>query len=175
MPEGFAPVAAADAEVLLLGTMPSSASLQKGQYYGFGRNAFWPMLYALLDAGEPPADYALRLKFVLSHRLALWDVLRTCERKGSADAAIRAPQANDFAAFAAAHPHIRRVFFNSSGAALLYRRLVIPDPFAHCPKTTLPSSSPARAMRFEDKLQLWLPLREALGKQPRGENGAFSL
>ena len=52
MLEGFAPVAAADAEVLLLGTMPSVASLQKGQYYGFGRNAFWPLLYALWDAGD---------------------------------------------------------------------------------------------------------------------------
>ena len=174
MPEGFAPVAAPDAEVLLLGTMPSVASLQKGQYYGFGRNAFWPLLYALWEAGEPPEEYALRLQFVVSHRLALWDVLRECERKGSADASIRAPQANDFAAFAAAHPRIRRVFFNSSGAAALYRRLVNPDPFAHCPKTTLPSSSPARAMRFADKLRLWLPLREALEEQGGGENGAFS-
>ena len=49
MPSGFPPIAAPDARVLILGTMPSEASLQKQQYYGYGRNAFWPILYALWD------------------------------------------------------------------------------------------------------------------------------
>lgn len=164
MLEGFAPVAAADAEVLLLGTMPSVASLQKGQYYGFGRNAFWPLLYALWDAGEPPADYALRLKFVLSHR---WRFGMCCVPASGREARTRQSvrRRPTILPPSPRHtPHIRRVFFNSSGAAALYRRLVVPDPFAHCPQITLPSSSPARAMRFEDKLRLWLVLREALGK-----------
>ncbi len=62
MPSGFPPIAAPDARVLILGTMPSEASLQKQQYYGYGRNAFWPILYALWD--EPfEEDYEKRCRF----------------------------------------------------------------------------------------------------------------
>lgn len=161
MPTGFPPVCAPDARVLILGTMPSEASLQKGQYYGYGRNAFWPVVYALWD--EPyEEDYARRCRFLTGRGIALWDVLAVCERPGSADAAIRNPVPNDFAAFAAAHPRIERLFFNSSNAAVLYERLVKPDPFAGVERDTLPSTSPARAMRFEDKLALWRPVRRFL-------------
>ena len=62
MPSGFPPIAAPDARVLILGTMPSEASLQKQQYYGYGRNACWPILYALWD--EPfEEDYEKRCRF----------------------------------------------------------------------------------------------------------------
>lgn len=79
-------------EVLLLGTMPSVASLQKGQYYGFGRNAFWPLLYALWGRGGAAGRLCAAAEVCAFTPLALWDVLRTCERKGSADASIRAPR-----------------------------------------------------------------------------------
>ena len=39
--------------------MPSVASLEKQQYYGFGRNAFWKVIYAVLGR-EPDEDYELR-------------------------------------------------------------------------------------------------------------------
>ncbi len=160
MPEGFAPIAGQDASILLLGTMPSVASLEKMEYYGHPRNAFWTLLYGLWGR-VPEREYDKRTAFVQEKKIALWDVLRCCERKGSADASIRREEANDFAAFAREYPEIRCIFFNSSGAALFYQRLVRPDPFAGLPQTVLPSSSPARAMRFEDKLALWRPVREA--------------
>lgn len=158
MPQGFAPQAAPDARILILGTMPSAASLQKHQYYGNPHNAFWPIVFSLWD--EPlPDDYDARVQFLIKHGIALWDVLRLCERDGSADAAIRQPMPNDFATFSKNHPCIRVLFFNSANAAVFYQKLVTPDPFAAVEKYTLPSTSPARAMRFEEKRDLWLPLR----------------
>ena len=161
MPSGFPPIAAPDARVLILGTMPSEASLQKQQYYGYGRNAFWPILYG-------PVGRALRgglrkaLPFFDRAGIALWDVLAACDRPGSADAAIRNPEPNDMAAFAAGHPRIERLFFNSANAAALYERLAQPDPFSGVGRQTLPSTSPARAMRFEDKLEQWRLVRRFL-------------
>ncbi|WP_236595720.1 MULTISPECIES: DNA-deoxyinosine glycosylase [unclassified Paenibacillus] len=160
---GLAPFADDASSLLILGSMPGEASLLAGQYYGHPRNHFWRLLYALLDGGEPDADYKARVQFALSRGVALWDVLRTCEREGSLDAAIRRPEANDFAAMFGMHPRIRHVFFNGSAAAELFQRHVRPKLPAGDGRTyrTLPSSSPARAMSFEAKRDAWQPVRDA--------------
>lgn len=41
---GFAPIADADAKLLILGTMPSKKPQEKHQYYGHPQNAFWRIL-----------------------------------------------------------------------------------------------------------------------------------
>ena len=85
---GFAPIADEDSRVLILGSMPSEASLAKGEYYGHPRNAFWPLISALL--GEPMrSSYAERVDMLRRNGIALWDVAASCEREGSGDAAIR--------------------------------------------------------------------------------------
>lgn len=160
MPHSFAPLGREDAALLILGTMPSVKSLEKQQYYGNSQNAFWKLLFALWD--EPfQAAYESRCRFVEEHRLLLWDVLADCRRQGSADASITSPRANDFLWLRQEYPRISAVFFNSANAARFYERLVHPDPLAALPKYTLPSSSPARAMRFEDKRRAWEPLKSA--------------
>lgn len=159
MPACFAPIAPPDARLLILGTMPSIQSLQQGQYYGNPQNAFWRILFDLWD--EPlRSDYGGRVDFLLRHRIALWDVLQCCERQGSGDAAIRNPRPNDFAALSARCPRLGAICFNSVNARRWYEQLVTPDPLASLARVTLPSSSPARAMRYEDKKALWLPVRE---------------
>lgn len=161
MPEGFAPVADENARLAILGTMPSVLSLQKQQYYGHAQNTFWRILFSLWEE-QVPESYEQRTAFLKEKKIALWDVLMSCERQGSADTAIRLPRPNDFTVLAGVCPKLEAIFFNSKNAAELYSRLIRPDPFASLPKTILPSTSPARAMQFEKKRDLWLPVYQFL-------------
>ena len=152
--EGFPPVVDDDAHVLILGSFPSVQSLAAGQYYGNPRNAFWPITSALFGF-DVQAPYETRLAALQSHGVALWDVLHKCRRAGSSDAKIdpKSIVANDFGQLFAAHPRIRRVYFNGQTAYKLFRRLVHVD--AQVSYQLLPSSSPARAMRAGQKLDAW--------------------
>lgn len=110
MPKGFAPIAGSDAKALILGTMPSVASLHVSQYYGHRQNAFWKIIFGLWDE-RVPDEYERRTEFLIKKRIALWDVLKSCERTGSADAEIRRPVPNDFAFLKRMCPEIGAVFF----------------------------------------------------------------
>jgi hypoxanthine-DNA glycosylase len=154
----FAPIADARARVLILGSMPGRASLAAGQYYAHAHNLFWRILGELTGAG-PAASYATRTRALKSHGIALWDVLASCVREGSLDAAIDDARANDFAAFYRAHPGIAQVYFNGAKAEACYRRQVLPvlapglGP-QRCAR--LPSTSPANAsMSRAYKHRVW--------------------
>ncbi|MFO0987918.1 MAG: DNA-deoxyinosine glycosylase [Alphaproteobacteria bacterium] len=84
----FAPLADARSRVLVLGTMPGPEALRKQEYYGFKGNHFWKIMTDLLAPGRS-LDYAQKLALLRRHRIAVWDVLRSCTREGAADSAIR--------------------------------------------------------------------------------------
>jgi double-stranded uracil-DNA glycosylase len=154
------PVAAPNARLLILGSMPGVRSLGAQQYYAQPRNAFWPIMGRWFGAG-PEKPYDDRLKILQQNRIALWDVLQSCHRPGSLDSAIRVVDAvpNDFAQFLATYSAIMHVFFNGVAAGGLFQRLVAARGLApQRPITyaTLPSTSPANArMRFDEKSEAW--------------------
>lgn len=154
----FAPVAAADAHLLILGSMPGQASLAANAYYAHPRNAFWPIMGQLIGA-LPALTYDERLTTLQHHRIALWDVLASCIRPGSLDANIDAAsiEVNDFPAFLDAHPQIRRICFNGAAAEQSFRRYVSPAVATRSLEyIRLPSTSPAHAgMNLEAKLAIW--------------------
>lgn len=157
--ESFDWLAAPDAQVLIVGSMPGIASLQQQQYYAHPRNAFWPIMQQIFN--WPTLDYTGRCQALINEKIALWDVLRSCHRRGSLDSAIdnSSLEINDFQAFFSRHPQIRCVLFNGSKAAQLFqRRVVLPTEIR---TEQLPSTSPAHAaMSFQVKLAKW---RTALG------------
>jgi len=166
---GFPPIAASDATMLILGTMPSVASLQKQQYYGHPRNAFWPMMVELL-AMSAALSYEERAARLKAYGLAVWDVLQSCHREGSLDADIDASsiEANDFAEFFTLHSDIRQVFFNGGMAERLYRKHVLiglPSTYAYLRYQRLPSTSPAFAsLSYAQKLAAWKSIKTDMVK-----------
>ncbi len=157
---GFPPVADSNAIILILGSMPSIRSLEAGQYYAHPRNSFWPIITTLLNA-EANLDYEQRKMLLLNSRIALWDVLNTCHRKGSLDSSIKkeTAKANDFNSFFTQHPLIRAVYFNGTRAQQEYNKQVLPvleEKFSVIDYVRLPSTSPAMAsLSQEQKLKQW--------------------
>jgi TDG/mug DNA glycosylase family protein len=149
----FDPVADSRSRILILGSMPGKESLRKHQYYGHAQNAFWRVMSALLD--EPFYDeYEKRLDMLLRHHIAIWDVIKSCERKSSLDADIKKAEAHDFADFFAAHPGITHVFFNGQMAYNTFARQV-GFQFAGMTFERLGSTSPAHAIPFDKRLEEW--------------------
>lgn len=151
----FPPIAAPDARLLILGSMPGVASLDAGQYYAHPQNAFWRIMGEIADAG-PDKDYQERERILRARGIAVWDVLKSCVRPGSLDADIRDEVPNDFAGFFVAHPGIVRIGLNGGKAAASFKA----HAARFCPQgvtvTTLPSTSPAHAARsFAEKCEMW--------------------
>jgi hypoxanthine-DNA glycosylase len=157
---GFPPVADSKAVILILGSMPSIKSLQAKQYYAHPRNSFWFIMSALF-ADNQELDYEQKKALLLNNRIALWDVLKTCKRKGSLDSSITNStiEVNDFNTFFAEHKSIKAVYFNGARAEQEYRKHVIPvlsEKFSALSYKRLPSTSPAMAsLSREQKLQQW--------------------
>lgn len=121
--QSFAPLLSTEPKVLILGTMPSVKSLEQQEYYGNRQNAFWKILFALFRHDFSTA-YADRVALIQQYHLALWDVLQSCERKGSLDAAIKEEQPNDIQQLLRNYPSIHTVVFSSQKAEQYFRKYI---------------------------------------------------
>ncbi|WP_428353725.1 DNA-deoxyinosine glycosylase [Methyloprofundus sp.] len=153
------------ARILILGSMPSVVSLDKQQYYGNPRNAFWRIMATLFNQGKPIA-YQLAEQLLEAQGIAVWDVLKSCTRQGSLDASIdkHSVQINDFGCLFKTFVQVQTVFFNGGMAESLYKKHVyqaLAIEFKSLNYTRLPSTSPAyAAMRYEEKLAAWSVLKK---------------
>lgn len=163
----FPPLARGDARVLILGSMPGAESLRRRQYYAYPHNQFWPIMGALFGAGRE-LPYGKRVAALTRRGIAVWDVLKSCEREGSLDGSIRpeSERPNDFVRFLNMHPKIRAVFFNGGKAQSAFARHVRPRLGERAGALTfvrLPSTSPAHAgVPRAAKLAAWRQVREYL-------------
>jgi len=155
---GLLPVSGESPRVLVLGSFPSALSLSHGEYYGNPRNRFWTVMEELFGI---PAElsYSDRCRCITGVGIALWDVVSTCSRPGSADSRIRNAVPNDIAGFILVHPSVVLVALNGSSAGRLYHRhAAVPG----IPAITLPSTSPANAsVPLAVKIRAWKDVRAA--------------
>ena len=147
--------------------MPGRISLEKNQYYAHPQNSFWFIIGGLFGI-DPNAKYEHRVHLLGKKAVSVWDVLKTCIRKGSKDSAIRESTVivNDFESFYSRHPDIKYVFFNGSKAEQAYKKHVMPylhKKFFGLEAFRLPSTSPAFAsMSRAEKLSVWHIVKEKI-------------
>lgn len=127
-----------DSKILILGSFPSIISRQNNFYYANPNNRFWLVLSKVYD--EVIED---RILFLHHHHLALWDVIASCELKGSSDASIKNVICNDIEKLVKNYP-IHTIILNGKKAATYYRKY-----FNHLSIRVIecPSSSSANASK----------------------------
>lgn len=155
------PVCDARSKILILGTIPSPESRKLGFYYAHPQNRFWKTLAAVLETEAPERTKDACKAFLLANRIALWDVLASCEIDGASDSSIRNPVPNDFSEiFAAAD--IRGVFTTGKTATRLFAKLCA-EKTGHRP-IYLPSTSPANCAMHEktDFFENWQQILEKI-------------
>lgn len=153
------PLYAPDARILILGSFPSVASREAAFFYGHKQNRFWRVLAALF-AEELPTTVEEKTDFVLRHRIALWDVIASCEITGSSDSSIRNVVPSDITPILR-ETQISAIFTNGGKASALYRKYQEKETgiAAH----PLPSTSPANAsMNLDALCRAWSAILEPL-------------
>ena len=154
---GFPPEVGRQPRILILGSMPGTRSIEAGEYYAHPRNAFWRIMESLGFVRSGTA-YKERIRELLHHGIALWDVLAQCERPGSLDSAIRPSSeiANDILGLLRDHPSIRRILLNGGKAEQAFSRHIRPalddTLLQRLLVIRVPSTSPAHAVPFTEKL-----------------------
>jgi TDG/mug DNA glycosylase family protein len=157
---GFAPIAQTNATILVLGSMPSVESLKQQQYYAHPRNAFWPIM---ADTFQFSVDlsYQERCTALINNKVAVWDVLQSCQRQGSLDSNIESSSiiSNDFRLFFQQHPGLRLIIFNGAKAEQIFKQYVVDTLNEHqlsIRTVRLASTSPAHAsMSLDEKIRAW--------------------
>ncbi len=147
----FEPIIDQNSKVLILGTFPSLDSFKYQFYYAHKRNQFWKILSDIYDVTL--LNDEAKVDFLLKNRIALWDIVKSCERKNSADSNLKNIIPHDIPALLSQYPNIKNIFFTGKKAEQIYRRYF---KDIEIDTAALPSPSPAyAAMGYEEKLKYY--------------------
>ena len=142
------PVWNKNSRILILGSFPSVKSREEQFFYAHPQNRFWRVLAAVTDT--PLAQSIDEKKsMLLGCRIALWDVIRSCDITGSSDSSIKNAVPNDLSTVLL-NSSVEKIFTNGATADRLYKN--------YCEKETgitalrLPSTSPANAAYSLERL-----------------------
>lgn len=130
-----------NSKVLILGSFPSVKSREQMFYYGHPQNRFWKVVASIFNEAVPQTTEEKK-KLILSHNLALSDVIGSCDIVGSSDSSIKNVVPNDLSVILKG-AKIERIFVNGKTAEKhfnKYQKKVL-EREAVC----LPSTSPANA------------------------------
>ena len=143
------PIYNSESKVLILGSFPSIKSRENNFYYGNPKNRFWSTLEKVFneDIGNSNQD---REKFLLTHKIALFDVVYSCNITASSDSSIKDVIPNDIKKIVD-ESKIKAIFTTGTKAYSLYNKYLLKDVGIEAIK--LPSPSPANCKKgIEDVL-----------------------
>ena len=152
----FEPVYNGESRVLVLGTFPSVKSRESAFYYGHPQNRFWKVTAAIVKE-KVPVSIEEKKSMLLKHGIAIWDVISSCDIKGSSDSSIKSVVPNDVGGLLG-KSKIIKIYGNGAKACRLYDKFCKEKTGVEIIK--LPSTSPANAaFSLERLIQCWEILR----------------
>lgn len=153
----FPPIYNEDSRILILGSFPSVKSRQQQFYYGHPQNRFWKLIAKICNECEPKTIEEKKI-ILKRHKIALWDVIESCEITGSSDSSIKNAKVNDLNRILE-NCDIRQIFVNGGTAYKLFEKYQ--KPVIHRDAIKLPSTSPANAAWSFDRLhEEWKVIKE---------------
>lgn len=148
--------------VLILGTLPSDDSIESGEYYQNPRNRFWEIIHHLFGGSVNDKSR----EFLFKHKIALWDCLKSAQRKGSSDRKIvkGTEIPNDLNGFLAEHSTIKHIVLNGKSMTQsyflkFYKELYEEYDVKAFPQASRLNESGKYKITFEEKLVKWSALK----------------
>lgn len=152
----FEPVVDKNSKILILGSFPSVKSREINFYYGNKQNKIWKIFENFFKEkiGE---NIENKKAFLLSHKIAMWDIVKSSNIKGSSDSDILKNnyEINDILKLLKKYPNIKNIYCNGK---LSYNLIL--KYFPNLKINYLPSTSPANV---SFKLEPWNKALESIG------------
>ncbi|MFP3594360.1 DNA-deoxyinosine glycosylase [Chryseobacterium sp. SIMBA_038] len=148
----FPPFIDDQSKILILGSIPGVKSLEKQQYYAHPQNKFWKIIFELFNE-DFTQNYTERIAVLKKHHIAIWDVIDSCERKGSLDSEIKNEEANQIGELLEQYPNVKAIFCNGGKSYKNLQKILGKN--YKIPIILLPSTSPLHTVSFEKKYEEW--------------------
>ncbi len=142
-----------DSEILILGSIPSVKSRELKFYYAHPQNRFWKVLAEIYNSKLPESIEEKKL-FLKQHKIALFDVIASCEINGSSDSTIRNVKVNDIGSILK-NSNIKKIYTTGKKATELYQKYL--EPKLKIKTTYLPSTSRANCgyCTYDELVQIY--------------------
>lgn len=147
---GFEAFYNSSSKILILGSIPSSKSRELGFYYSHPQNRFWKVLSHIYNE-ETPITIIEKKDFLNRHNIALFDVVKSCEIKGSSDSSIKNPIPNNINKIIK-NSNIKKIYTTGKTAYKLYNKYILKK--INKEAIYLPSTSSANcAISFDELIK----------------------
>ena len=147
----FNPIVFSNSQTLILGSFPSIDSFENSFYYAHPRNQFWKILSKITS--YPVNNKDQKIWLLKEHNLALWDMVKSCQRENSLDSSLKNIEVNDIKSLLNSYPNITKIAFTGRKSQQLFNRYFKDIDIE---TTYLPSPSPAYAkLSFEEKAKIY--------------------
>ncbi|MBO6007576.1 MAG: DNA-deoxyinosine glycosylase [Lachnospiraceae bacterium] len=137
-----------NSRILILGSFPSVKSREACFFYGHPQNRFWKVTSSVFGE-EVPQTIDEKKSFLLRNRIALWDVIGSCDITGSSDSSIKNVTPNDLSIILQ-NADIGQIYVNGKTAYKYYIKYT--EKMTGRSAICLPSTSPANAAWTIDRL-----------------------
>ncbi len=140
-----------ESKILILGSVPSVKSREQGFFYMHPQNRFWKVLSAIFNDNDfLNKDIEVKKQALLKYKVALYDVIESCDIIGSSDVSIKNVEpAISVIDTIINSGNIKKIVLNGAKSANLF------DKYFNIQSIEIlkmPSTSPANAAYSVDKL-----------------------